>query len=171
MAAWAASCIAEAEAARRAVGPDDDRPFWLSFTVSDETPAAVADGTAPPTLRSGESVRDAAAAALRMKAAALLFNCSHGDVMAGTVREASAVFGTVPEADRPRLGIYANAFVPQDHAEEANETISTLRDDFGPQEYLRAARHWQAAGASIIGGCCGVGPETIALLAAGLRGA
>lgn len=161
--------VAEAEAARRAIGMEDPRPFWLSFTVGDEDPAAIAEGRATPVLRSGETVRAAAEAALRLKATVLLFNCSHADVMAAAVREARAVFETVPAADRPQLGVYANAFEPQEQTEEANEAISTLRRDFGPQDYLRAARHWQAEGATVIGGCCGVGPDTIAVLAAALK--
>jgi S-methylmethionine-dependent homocysteine/selenocysteine methylase len=35
----------------------------------------------------------------------------------------------------------------------------------GPAEYLAEAVRWVDAGAQIIGGCCGVGPEHIALLA------
>jgi S-methylmethionine-dependent homocysteine/selenocysteine methylase len=38
----------------------------------------------------------------------------------------------------------------------------------GPEAYLEAARGWVAKGARIIGGCCGIGPEHIRLLAEGL---
>jgi homocysteine S-methyltransferase len=34
-----------------------------------------------------------------------------------------------------------------------------------PEPYLEAARGWLAKGAQLIGGCCGIGPEHIRLLA------
>jgi S-methylmethionine-dependent homocysteine/selenocysteine methylase len=39
-----------------------------------------------------------------------------------------------------------------------------------PEAYLRHARAWAAAGADIIGGCCGVGPQHMQLLADVLKG-
>ncbi len=41
-------------------------------------------------------------------------------------------------------------------------------DGLSPQEYLREAITWAGAGAQLIGGCCGVGPEHIRALADGL---
>jgi S-methylmethionine-dependent homocysteine/selenocysteine methylase len=38
-----------------------------------------------------------------------------------------------------------------------------------PEGYAEFARRWTDAGASIIGGCCGIGPEHIALLSHALR--
>nr|WP_272873877.1 homocysteine S-methyltransferase family protein [Pseudomonas gregormendelii] len=35
---------------------------------------------------------------------------------------------------------------------------------WGPRSYLHWSRSWVAAGASIVGGCCGIGPEHIAQL-------
>src|SRR6266702_677601 len=40
-----------------------------------------------------------------------------------------------------------------------------------PQQYLAEAVNWAGHGAQLIGGCCGTGPEHIALLAARLAGA
>jgi homocysteine S-methyltransferase len=39
-----------------------------------------------------------------------------------------------------------------------------------PEEYLREARGWVSHGAQIIGGCCGIGPEHIRVLADSLKG-
>jgi homocysteine S-methyltransferase len=43
-----------------------------------------------------------------------------------------------------------------------------IRPDLGPEAYLRWARRWARRwveqGASIVGGCCGMGPEHIARL-------
>ena len=43
-------------------------------------------------------------------------------------------------------------------------------DQVSPDEYLADARRWVEAGASIVGGCCGVGVEHIRALAEGLEG-
>ena len=39
-----------------------------------------------------------------------------------------------------------------------------LREDLESERYLAFARDWRQMGADIIGGCCGIGPDTIALL-------
>lgn len=152
------SALREARAARRAVGADP-RPFWLSFTLEDR----LEQGRAR--LRSGESVAAAAAEAEALGAAALLFNCSQPEVMEAALREAAAV--------RPGLvlGVYANAFPPQREDATANEGLSPLRADLDPAGYLGWARRWVAAGATLVGGCCGIGPEHVAALATELKAA
>ena len=161
----------EARAARAAIGSDDQRAFWVSFTLDDSDAQAVADGRRAPAVRSGETIAEAAATAIELGAQALLFNCSHAGVMEAAVREAVQAFSALPAAERPSIGVYANAFAPhsEDKHEEANESLSALRDDLTPDDYAGFARRWQEAGASIVGGCCGVGPEYIAALAASLR--
>ncbi len=161
--------IQEARAVKAALGKVPARPFWLSFTLDSADPAAVAAGTRAAALCSGESITDAASAALELGVDALLFNCSHVDVMEAAVREAVAACAAVPVDQRPRIGVYANAFTPHYHQQDANEGYSALRDDLNPSEYLGFACKWRAAGASIIGGCCGIGPGHIAALAASLR--
>ena len=148
------SAIAEAELVADLVAPTG-KPLWLSFTLEDE---AVSD---TPRLRSGESVAEAARAAARLGAAALLFNCSQPEVMAAAV--------TVARAELPegvQVGVYANAFPPQTADAEANSGLDPIRADLTPAGYARFAAAWQAAGASIIGGCCGIGPEHIAAIRA-----
>jgi len=158
------SRIAEAELVRELIGPAADpraKPLWLSFTVED-----AAGMTTPARLRSGESVGDAAAAALRLGAKALLFNCSQPEVMGAAVDEARRVLRT---AAGIQIGVYANAFPPVDAAvAEANVELSAIRADLTPTAYGAWARDWAGRGASIIGGCCGVGPEHIAALRAAL---
>ena len=68
---------------------DDARPLWLSFTLDDAVTA---------TLRSGESVQDAAALAKAVGAEALLLNCSRPEVMDAAVREAKAALAGVMRA-------------------------------------------------------------------------
>ncbi len=148
--------IAEAEAVRTALG-SDTRPLWISYTLADEDiDPEVAR------LRSGEPAADAVRAAARLGAAAVLFNCSQPEVMApalGSAREALAAI----DADIS-LGAYANTFPPKGDSAQANADLSDLRDDLEPAGYLRFARDWVARGATIVGGCCGIGPEHIAAL-------
>ena len=67
------------------------------------------------------------------------------------------------------LGAYANAFPPQPKEAKANDGLDELREDLDPPGYLTWAQAWRAQGASVIGGCCGIGPEHIAQLSHGLR--
>jgi S-methylmethionine-dependent homocysteine/selenocysteine methylase len=127
------------------------KPLWLSFTLDDGHP-----GT-PPRLRSGESVRDAALLAARLEAEAILFNCSQPEVMADAVAAARAACGL-------EIGVYANAFPPQQNDAEANSTLLDIRADLDPAGYAQFARAWHQAGATILGGCCGIGPDHIAAL-------
>ena len=149
------SAIAEAELVREVLGADS-RPLWLSFTLNDSQAVR-----GHPTLRSGESVQTAAAAARRLGAAAVLFNCSQPEVMGDAID--AAVASGLP------IGVYANAFPPQPADAEANSTLTEIRADLTPAGYLGWARDWIGRGASIVGGCCGVGPEHICDLSRSLR--
>jgi S-methylmethionine-dependent homocysteine/selenocysteine methylase len=162
--------IAEAHAARSAIGNQDDRPFWLSFSLEDDDPESVARGDIAAKLRSGERIDEVAQAAIQLGAQALLFNCSHALVMQAAIQEARLAFSQLQPAARPQIGVYANAFAPHRHGpkSEANGALSQLRDDLTPQDYLAFARQWQSSGATIIGGCCGIGPEYIAALSSAL---
>jgi S-methylmethionine-dependent homocysteine/selenocysteine methylase len=148
------SSLAEARLAATLTAPTA-KPLWLSFTLEDEKP------TAEPALRSGESVAAAAALAAEVGAAALLFNCSQPEVMEAAVRAAHKALGP----DSPiRIGVYANAFPPMAADAEANTALCPIREDLTPEGYARFAHAWHTAGASILGGCCGIGPEHIAAL-------
>src|SRR5262249_39844714 len=100
------SAIEEAELVREVIDGADiaKRPLWLSFTLEDESAVR-----GQPRLRSGQPVGDAVAAAIRLRAAAVLFNCSQPEVMEDAVSLART------EASRAglRIGVYANAFPPQ----------------------------------------------------------
>ncbi|MDO4643098.1 MAG: homocysteine S-methyltransferase family protein [Cardiobacteriaceae bacterium] len=137
-----------------------DRPFWASFTLEDEKP------TTEPCLRSGESIAAAVKAVCDLNIDALLFNCSHPEVMTQALRIARTLLDT--EQSNMRLGVYANAFAA--HCEDeaalpANDGLDKIRHDLTPTSYLQWAQQWRTAGADIIGGCCGVGPEYISALA------
>ncbi|VVP67490.1 Bifunctional homocysteine S-methyltransferase/5,10-methylenetetrahydrofolate reductase [Pseudomonas fluorescens] len=150
------SSIAEVRAVVEALDLDIAiKPLWLSFTLLDDV-----DG--PPRLRSTEPVADAVRAAASLGASAVLFNCSQPEVMAAALAEAREVIVALGQA--VELGVYANAFPPVNAEAEANSTLLEIRRDLGPEAYLHWSRAWVAAGASIVGGCCGIGPEHIAQL-------
>ena len=157
------SAIEEAELVREVIdatgGPT--KPLWLSFTLEDE---AVLCGK--PRLRSGQPVVEAVATAIRLGAEAVLFNCSQPEAMGEAV---SVARGASDSAGAPlKIGVYANAFPPQPKDATANAGLSEIRADLTPQAYLEFAQAWRRTGASILGGCCGIGPEHIAVLRAGL---
>jgi homocysteine S-methyltransferase len=132
-------------------------PVWLSVTVDD------ADGSR---LRSGEPLAALGPLVAAHAPAAVLANCSVPEAMAAAIAELSA-FG-LP------FGAYANGFT---HIAPAflqdSPTVAALsaRHDLTPEVYAAMAMGWVAQGATIVGGCCEVGPAHIAALAAALRAA
>jgi S-methylmethionine-dependent homocysteine/selenocysteine methylase len=160
------SAIAEARLVREVLGAGEPKPLWLSFTLEDGRAVA-----GQPRLRSGEPVRDAVQAAVELGAAAVLFNCSQPEVMADAVEAARAVLTAAGKVgvDGIRIGVYANAFVPQRVDAQANDGYTEVRADLDPPGYLQWAADWVRRGASVVGGCCGIGPEHITELQRGLR--
>ncbi|MDY7065708.1 Homocysteine S-methyltransferase [Pseudomonas extremaustralis] len=148
------SSIAEVRAVVEALGAEP-KPLWLSFTLLDEVGKA-------PRLRSSESVADAMRVAVELGATVVLFNCSQPEVMAAALAAARSVIHSLGQTIE--LGVYANAFPPVSTQATANSTLLDIRQDLGPEAYLHWARSWVAAGAGIVGGCCGIGPEHIAQL-------
>lgn len=126
-------------------------PVWLSVSVDDE------DGTQ---LRSGEPLSDLALVLEHFQPDALLVNCSRPeaiDVALPILRPLGLPFGA-----------YANGFSRiSDGFLQDRPTVDALsaRKDLGPEEYADFAMGWVDAGATIIGGCCEVGPAHIAELA------
>lgn len=146
------SSIAEVELVRAVLdAAGASQPLWTSFTLLDDL---TAEGRA--TLRSGESITDAVAAAERLGAVAVSFNCSPPEVMEPAIAEA-AEHTSLP------IAVYANAFV-LNNGEGANASLSELRDDMIPAAYTAWADRWIAAGATIVGGCCGIGSDHVSAL-------
>jgi S-methylmethionine-dependent homocysteine/selenocysteine methylase len=139
----------------------------VSFSLED-SPAA--------RLRSGEPIAAAVAPLLKHPhLAALLLNCCAPAAV-------SAALPALRAASPPalRLGVYANGFKtttsewlsggrgPRLEADAADYDAAT--GIISPAAYARHAAAWRTAGASVVGGCCGVGPEHIAAVAAALGG-
>ena len=142
------SVTREARAATKAA-VEKNLPVWVAFTVDD------GDGTR---LRSGESLAEAAEQVVAAGAEGLLVNCSVPEAVT-TAMEVLAKTG-VP------YGGYANAFTSVD-ALEPGGTVDVLeaRKDLDPAAYAEHALGWVRQGATIVGGCCEVGPAHIKALA------
>jgi homocysteine S-methyltransferase len=150
------SSVAQAEGALLAA-KDHPHPVWLAVSVRDE------DGSR---LRSGEPVEALAPLLDRYAPEAVLVNCSPPEAMAPAL-QAVRTFG------RP-FGAYANGFTRIAEAfAEKGATVDLLetRQDLTPERYAAYAMDWVAEGATIVGGCCEVGPAHIAELARQLRAA
>ncbi len=133
------------------------RPVWLSVTVDDT------DGAR---LRSGEPVADLAPLIARYRPAAVLANCSVPEAM-GAALESLRALG-LP------FGAYANGFTHISEAFLGNApTVDALehRHDLTPDRYADMAMGWVGMGATIVGGCCEVGPAHIAELKRRLQAA
>jgi S-methylmethionine-dependent homocysteine/selenocysteine methylase len=134
------------------------KPTWISFTVKDEI-------TTEPALRSGESVYDAVSQIAGQNVAAILFNCSCVEVMETALINAKQALLDNGIEEQVQLGVYANNFPPIGELHQANNGVSDIRDDVPPKKYSEFGSSWINAGASIIGGCCGVSPAHIKKLA------
>ncbi|WP_348525805.1 homocysteine S-methyltransferase family protein [Mesorhizobium sp.] len=117
----------------------------------------------PPELRSGEPVADAVKATLAAGASAILFNCSQPGVMGEALVAARRA---IAASDKPEAGLGANAFLPEPPSDTPYAGISEIRKDLDPQNYLKWVKLWVEQGATIVGGCCGIGPEHIAAIKA-----
>lgn len=150
------SLIAEAVTVRELLTQldTDNKPVWVSFTLEDNEHLEV------PRLRSGETVEKAVSTLAGLNVEAILFNCCQPEVIEQALEVARSVLQQ-KDALQIKLGAYANAFPPQPKDIAVNNSINEVRDDLTPPAYLTWAKKWQAQGASLIGGCCGIGPEHI----------
>lgn len=140
--------VTEATAAATAA-KQSGLPVWIGLTLDDENPAY---------LRSGEPWQLAVDALETIGVDAVLINCSKPETI-------SAVWHEFKALNQKPAGAYANGFTSID-ALNPGGVVSSLfaRQDLGPEAYADVALDWIAGGATIIGGCCEVGPEHIACL-------
>lgn len=150
------SSVQEAEGALRGT-QGCGKPVWLALTVMDD------DGTR---LRSGEALGDIAPLVDHFGPEAVLINCSRPEAI-------PAALEIIKDLGRP-FGAYANGFsrISEGFLQDA-PTVDALeqRQDLGPESYADHAMGWVAQGATIVGGCCEVGPDHIEALAGRLRAA
>jgi homocysteine S-methyltransferase len=150
------SSVDQADGALRAA-MKSDKPVWVAMSVDDD------DGSK---LRSGEPLADLAPVIAKHNPDAVLINCSRPEAIA-------AALDIIKGFGKP-FGAYANGFtrISAGFLEDA-PTVDALqqRVDLTPEAYADFAMGWVDQGATIVGGCCEVGPDHIAELANRLRGA
>jgi len=138
------SSIADARAVTRAA-KTSGKTVWVAFSVAD-------DGSG--TLRSGEPLAGAIEVVSALGADATLLNCSKPESI-------DAAWSTLSASPLP-YGAYANGFTAIDTLDVDN-TVAVLsaRTDLGPSHYADKVLDWVQRGATIVGGCCEMGPEHI----------
>ena len=143
------SCVREAvnaSSAARAVDPH--KPLWVAWTLH-ETPG---EG-----LRSGEAVADALAAVQPFEPDAYLFNCTSPAAI-------SAAVETLAKLTNKPIGAYPNSYhVPEGWTLDNEKSIEAR--EMTTEDFVAFSRDWRNKGASILGGCCGIGPSHIDAMA------
>ena len=143
-----ASSVAGAEGAL--IGAGRSKPVWLSVSVNDKNGRL---------LRSDEPLTALARLIETYRPAAILANCSVPEAMSDAL-DSLRGFG-LP------FGAYANGFTHiTDNFKSDQPTVDDLfrRHDLTPEKYADFAMGWVAQGATIVGGCCEVGPAHIRAL-------
>lgn len=135
---------AEATAAATAA-LESGLPVWISLTITDDDSI---------TLRSGEPLAEAVAALREVGVDARLLNCSRPEAITAAWEDFASGGGVT--------GAYANGFTSIDGLKPGG-TVDALeaRRDLSPAAYADFAMAWVEQGASIVGGCCEVGPAHI----------
>lgn len=150
------SSVDQADGAMRAANKAS-LPVWLAVTVDDF------DGRV---MRSGEPLSALIPLLERHRPSALLINCSRPEAVT-TGLDIISGFG-LP------FGAYANGFTEISHGfVTSTPTVDKLkrRLDLDVKKYGEFAMDWIAKGASIVGGCCEIGPPYIKELAKRIRAA
>lgn len=137
------NCVREAIAATRAARATG-LPALASFVCGNEAK-----------LLSGEALEAGVAAVREAGACAVLVNCL----------PPSQVLACLPVLARSGLpfGAYANLGAPND------DTGFTRSEDCSPADFAAHAAEWRAAGARLVGGCCGSTPAHLRAVAARLK--
>ena len=146
--------MSSADEARNAAGAAlagcGAKPVFVSWTLN-ETPGAG--------LRSGETIAAALARVADLDIAGFLFNCTHPEAIEAGLVELEAL------TDKP-LGCYPNRLnrVPEGWGLD-NELVTGLRQDLPTTVFVESIQRSVDLGATIVGGCCGIGPADIRALA------
>lgn len=130
-----------------------DLPVWVGFSLGPEEGCEPDEIGDPVELQEGDLLRDAVAVAREYPNVDAMV-IMHSDVRV-TERGIEALRA---EYDGP-IGAWA-------HAAGAEGDEIVFDDVITPEEYVAYVPAWRAAGATLIGGCCGIGPEHIRAIVA-----
>ena len=121
-----------------------DKKIWLSWTLLEDKSAR---------LRSKETIEDAFQFAESFNPDAYLFNCTDPIAITEGIKKLSKL------TDKP-IGCYPNVFgVPFDWT--LDNDIQVEPRNLSVKQFVKYKNLWEDLGASIIGGCCGLGPDYI----------
>ncbi|NNE24371.1 MAG: homocysteine S-methyltransferase family protein [Rhizobiales bacterium] len=132
------------------------KPVWVAWTLKDGGSSL---------LRSGETLNQAWAVLDGLSVEAVLANCCWPESISAAMKEMNGL-------GAPHAGGYANGFagIPDNWTvKEKGVGVLGQRQEFGPDTYANHVADWIADGATIVGGCCEVGPAHIARLSAMLK--
>ncbi len=129
------------------------KPVWVAWTLHDNKLGV---------LRSEESLEQAYAAIRDLPVSGHLANCCPPESIESAMPALTAMAGEY-------CGGYANTFMPIPEqwtldGKGESDGFLAVRDDLDAGAYTELAARWLAAGANVLGGCCGTSPEYIARL-------
>ncbi|MFW5702803.1 MAG: homocysteine S-methyltransferase family protein [Candidatus Dojkabacteria bacterium] len=121
-------------------------PLWISFTVNEQGD-----------LRSGESLSEIAKELVAKGVNVVLVNCSTMQ----NINRSMEILGELSKKIDFQFGAYGNRYneIRKDYKLELKST--ELKEDLCPADYTESVKYWIQQGATIVGGCCGIGPEYI----------
>ena len=123
---------------------DNKKPVWISWSLKEDKKNR---------LRSGESIEEAFNASATVKPEAYLFNCTDPYAISEGIK-------VLKQLTQKPIGGYPNVFNVPDGWTLDNDIEVSVRD-LSIERFLEFAEEWRKLGASIIGGCCGIGPRFI----------
>ena len=129
------------------------KPVWVAWTLHEDRSGK---------LRSGESVQEAVSALAGLAVSGYLANCC-------APQSVTRFIPQIAGSDVPWIGGYANTFtpIPQNWTlggEKETDGLLTLSSELDPESYCHHVSAWLAAGASVVGGCCGTRPAHTAAM-------
>ena len=127
---------------------DNEKPVWISWSLKEDKKNQ---------LRSGETIKDALNASAEIEPEAYLFNCTDPYAITEGIKE-------LKKLTQKPIGGYPNVFNVPDGWTLDNEVQVSVRD-LSISKFLEFAIEWRNLGATIIGGCCGIGPKFIKAVA------
>ena len=139
--------IKEAKAAV-AAAKTSGKSVWCGLTLEDNEKCE---------LRSGEKLIDSVNELQSLGQEEFLLNCSFPEVIDKGMK--------ILSQNAKFFGGYGNGFTSIDPLKTAsNVSVLSARTDLGPEKYSKHALNWANDGASVVGGCCEIGPRHIKYL-------
>ena len=121
------------------------KTVWCGLTLEDDENCK---------LRSGEKLIDSVSELQSFGQEEFLLNCSFPEVIDKGI--------AILSQNCKFFGGYGNGFTSIEPLKTAsNVSVLSARTDLGPQEYSNHALNWANQGATVVGGCCEIGPSHI----------